>query len=64
MEGHIKTKDLEGLNMERERAENYREILLCPLCDFISLGGSRTEIINHLVKDHSDKEGIEELEWK
>jgi len=47
--------------MERERAENYKHTLLCPLCDFVA--GNRDAIIDHLVDDHSDKEATDELGW-
>ena len=47
--------------MERERAERYRQTLLCPLCDFVA--GNRNAIISHLEDDHSDEEAIEELGW-
>jgi len=49
--------------MKRERAEtNYREMLLCPLCDHLT--ANREAMINHLVDEHSDEEALDQLAWR
>ena len=60
--------------MKQGRAQlYYNPVILCPLCNHlegfdIDLDGSdfndvRQRMIDHLVKNHSDKEAIDMLGW-
>lgn len=46
--------------MRKSLAEGYPLSYICPLCEFL---GDEQQVIDHLAKDHTDKEMIEITGW-